>query len=77
LVNSAYRLHTVIMQEIKDYHFRGTYDFELRVRYEDKQYKFWYLKAWHPIEESTLKKMCEQSYINKKLVDKLKLRLVS
>ena len=65
------------MQEIEDYHFRGTYDFELRVRYEDKQYKFWYLKAWHPIEEHILKKMCEQSNLKEKIVDRMKLKLVS
>ena len=65
------------MQEIEDYHFRGIYDFKLRVRYNDGKYTFRYLNIWHPIEEHTLKKMCEQSNLKEKIVDRMKLKIVS
>ena len=74
--NTLYRLHTVIMQEIENYHFRGQYDFHLRVRVEDDEIKFRYLNEWHPISRETLFKMLGQSNLPQSLYTKLMLRIV-
>jgi len=75
--DTLYRLHTVIMQDIKDYHFAGAYDFQMRVRYEDNEFKFRYLNEWHPVSQQTLHDMVVQSKLSPKLYQKLKFKLVA
>ena len=73
---TLYRNHTVVMQEIENYHFRNEYDFQLRVRVEDNEIKFRYLNQWNTISKDALLEMLSQSGLSNNLYTKLRMRIV-